>query len=78
MAHQCPRCELRFLTNVEVRDHLILEHGMTPEQLEQPYPLPGRAGLRSHSERSETSRADPADRGEGAGEDRAPDSDRRV
>lgn len=47
MAKQCPRCELRFLTDAEVRDHLIVDHGMLPEQLEHPYPHPGRAGPRS-------------------------------
>jgi hypothetical protein len=47
MAKQCPRCELRFRTDVEVRDHLINDHGMLPEQLEYPYPSPGRAGPRS-------------------------------
>jgi hypothetical protein len=42
MAKQCPRCELRFRVDAEVRDHLIAEHGMLPEQLEHPYPRPGR------------------------------------
>lgn len=42
MARQCPRCELRFLTDVEVRDHLIVDHKMEPEQLAQPYPRPSR------------------------------------
>jgi hypothetical protein len=46
-ARQCPRCELRFLSDVEVRDHLILEHGMEPESLEMPYPTHGRKGPRS-------------------------------
>ncbi|MGH8902597.1 MAG: hypothetical protein ACRDYA_13205 [Egibacteraceae bacterium] len=44
---QCPRCELRFRVDAEVREHLIDDHGMLPEQLEHPYPLPGRAGPRS-------------------------------
>ncbi|MGH7645389.1 MAG: hypothetical protein ACREMR_07355 [Gemmatimonadales bacterium] len=47
MARQCPRCELRFTTAAEVREHLISDHGMTPEQLAEPYPLPGRTGTRS-------------------------------
>jgi hypothetical protein len=75
MARQCPRCELRFVTDVEVRDHLILEHGMEPEQLEQPYPLPGRSGPRSGSK---SARYDAAERGGGRGRGEAGDPDRGV
>jgi hypothetical protein len=64
MARQCPRCELRFLTDVEVRDHLILDHNMQPEQLELPYPLPGSQGPRARRE------APPGDRIEAEGSDR--------
>ncbi|MGH8897697.1 MAG: hypothetical protein ACRDZ4_11910 [Egibacteraceae bacterium] len=60
MAKQCPRCELRFLVDAEVRDHLIDDHGMLPEQLEHPYPRPGRAGPRS--------RPDPRDEEDQPGE----------
>lgn len=52
MAYQCPRCELRFRDDSEVRDHLIVEHGMKPEQLERPYPRLGGAGPRSRGDRS--------------------------
>lgn len=42
MVSQCPRCELRFRNDAELREHLITDHGMSPEQLEAPYPPPGR------------------------------------
>ncbi len=63
MARQCPRCELRFLNDSEVRDHLILDHGMDPEQLELPYPLPGRRGPRSRSETPRDKSAEGGGRG---------------
>jgi len=30
---QCPRCELRFSTAGELRDHLVAEHGVDPDTL---------------------------------------------
>ncbi len=35
---QCPRCELRFSTKGEVRDHLVQEHGVDPDTLADPTP----------------------------------------
>ena len=32
--HQCPRCELRFRTDGEYRDHLRREHGVDPRSTE--------------------------------------------
>lgn len=32
--HQCPRCELRFRSEGEYRDHLRMEHGVDPRNLE--------------------------------------------
>ncbi len=32
--HQCPRCELRFRSDGEYRDHLRMEHGVDPRNLE--------------------------------------------
>lgn len=46
MAHQCPRCELRFRDEPEVRDHLVRDHGVDPEQLEHHYKLP--PGMHPH------------------------------
>ena len=33
--HQCPRCELRFREKSEVAAHLIDEHGVDPDAIEQ-------------------------------------------
>ncbi len=30
---QCPKCELRFLTDAELDDHLITDHGVDPDVL---------------------------------------------
>ncbi len=38
---QCPRCELRFRDEAELKSHLVADHGVDPEQLEQPYPPGG-------------------------------------
>jgi hypothetical protein len=38
MVSQCPRCELRFPSKGEVRDHLVAEHGVDPETLADPTP----------------------------------------
>jgi len=35
---QCPRCELRFASAGEVRDHLVQEHGVDPDTLADPTP----------------------------------------
>jgi hypothetical protein len=37
--HQCPDCELRFLTESELRDHLDNEH---PGRIGEHYPHPDR------------------------------------
>jgi hypothetical protein len=42
MTHQCPRCELRFRGRAEIRDHMIRDHGVEPEQLDDHYLLTGR------------------------------------
>ncbi len=34
--HQCPRCELRFADEAEVKSHLVADHGMSGEQLQEP------------------------------------------
>ena len=31
MVHSCPRCELRFETEVELADHLETDHGVDVE-----------------------------------------------
>jgi hypothetical protein len=35
--HQCYRCELRFLSEQEVRDHLVRDHGVDPETVDHHY-----------------------------------------
>ncbi len=41
---QCPRCELRFRVDNELRSHLVDEHGVDPDALDRradvAYPLP--------------------------------------
>ena len=34
----CPRCELRFSDEAGVKDHLILDHRVEPEKLEERLP----------------------------------------
>ena len=34
--HQCPKCELRFPREAELKDHLVAEHGVNPEDLDRP------------------------------------------
>jgi hypothetical protein len=34
--HHCPKCDLRFRDHNEVKAHLIADHGMEPERLEEP------------------------------------------
>ncbi|MGH3665826.1 MAG: hypothetical protein ACRDU8_07030 [Egibacteraceae bacterium] len=41
--HQCPRCELRFRGQAEVRAHLVDDHKVDPEALEQHFRLTGGA-----------------------------------
>lgn len=36
--HQCPRCELKFFDEATVKDHLIADHNVEPDQLEQHLP----------------------------------------
>ncbi len=42
IAHQCPRCELRFRDEPEVRDHLVRDHGVDPEALEHQFSVRGQ------------------------------------
>lgn len=45
--HQCPKCELRYRDDHEVKQHLVDDHGVDPENLEQQ--LSGdRRGTRPH------------------------------
>ncbi|MDP9405412.1 MAG: hypothetical protein M3O86_02255 [Actinomycetota bacterium] len=37
MVRQCPRCELRFRDEAELRAHLVDDHGVDPESLEHRY-----------------------------------------
>lgn len=32
--HQCPKCDLRYRGENEVKQHLVDDHGVDPEQLE--------------------------------------------
>ncbi len=45
MVHTCPRCELRFERDAELRDHLARDHGVAPESIE-PLHYRGREGAR--------------------------------
>ena len=40
---QCPRCELRFEHEAELKHHMVLEHNMDPEALEGDYPVDDEA-----------------------------------
>ncbi|MBA2528572.1 MAG: hypothetical protein H0V19_01180 [Euzebyales bacterium] len=44
--HQCPRCELRFRGEAEVRAHLVDDHKVDPETLDRHFRL-GR-GVHPH------------------------------
>jgi hypothetical protein len=35
MVHTCPRCELRFLTQAELEEHLEVDHHVDPSQFER-------------------------------------------
>lgn len=37
--HTCPRCELRFELDAEVREHLVLDHRLNPDAV-RPHPVP--------------------------------------
>lgn len=41
--HTCPRCELRFELETEVREHLVLDHRLSPDAL-RARPVPSAAG----------------------------------
>ena len=45
--HQCPKCELRYRNENEVKQHLIDDHGVEPEDLES-HPSGSRPGLHPH------------------------------
>lgn len=38
MIHSCTRCELRFTTEGELREHLVVDHKTDPETLDHHYP----------------------------------------
>lgn len=38
MIHSCTRCELRFTTEGELREHLVVDHDAEPETLDHSYP----------------------------------------
>jgi hypothetical protein len=38
--HQCPRCELRFLSKSEVEWHLVEDHGSPPPESYLPAVIP--------------------------------------
>lgn len=40
--HTCPRCELRFERDSEVREHLVVDHRLDPDAV-RPHPVPGPA-----------------------------------
>jgi hypothetical protein len=44
--HQCPRCELRFRGESEVRSHLVDDHDVDPEALDHHFSL--RPGAHPH------------------------------
>ena len=46
MIHTCPRCELRFQRDAELRDHLARDHNVSPESIE-PLHYEGRSRSRS-------------------------------
>lgn len=33
--HQCPKCDLRFSDLNEVKQHLVADHGVEPEEVDQ-------------------------------------------
>ena len=35
---QCPRCELRFEHEAELKSHMVIDHNLDPEGLEGDYP----------------------------------------
>lgn len=35
MVRHCPRCELRFRDDSELKQHLVFDHGVDPEKLER-------------------------------------------
>jgi hypothetical protein len=45
MVHTCPRCELRFERDAEMRDHMARDHGLDTEVV-TPLHYTGRAGRR--------------------------------
>jgi GABA permease len=45
MVHTCPRCELRFERDAEMRDHLARDHGVDTQAVE-PLHYRGRSGRR--------------------------------
>ena len=58
--HQCPRCELRFRGEAEVRWHLVDDHGLEPEALEHHFRLSaGRHPRREPPDPTHVVRSDP-------------------
>jgi len=50
MVHTCPRCELRFLTQAELTEHLDVDHHLEPQTFERFHykPLPQRPGSKRY------------------------------
>jgi hypothetical protein len=55
--HQCPRCELRFSDEHEVKQHLVDDHGVDPEILDRHASGPP-AGIHPHRDTPSPSRSD--------------------
>jgi hypothetical protein len=48
--HTCPRCELRFELDAEVREHLVLDHRLDPDAL-RPHLVPSSTSAKDPSRR---------------------------
>lgn len=59
MVRNCPRCELRFVTEGELREHLAVDHG-APATVLDPYRYP--TGTRAEQPLYRDLREEPADR----------------
>ena len=55
--HQCPRCELRFSDEHEVKQHLVDDHGVDPENLDRHMSGPP-AGIHPHRDSPSPARPD--------------------
>lgn len=55
--HQCPRCELKFSDEHEVKQHLVDDHGVDPENLDRHFSGP-TGGVHPHRDTPSPTRAD--------------------